>query len=73
MHAEQNAIAKAARKGIPLEGSTFYITLSPCPDCCKLMVASGVKRVVYADEYSDLSGLDFLRSNGVEVTKYIEK
>lgn len=51
VHAEQNIIALAARKGIPLEGATVYTTLEPCPHCLKLMVATKIARVVFKDDY----------------------
>lgn len=67
LHAEANAISKVARSTQSCEGSTLYITLSPCKDCSKLIHQSGIKRVVYHQEYKDCSGLDFLRRAGVEV------
>lgn len=50
VHAEQNAIANAARTGVPINGATIYITLPPCLPCARLVVASGIKRVVYPSE-----------------------
>ena len=67
LHAEANAILKVARSTQSCEGATLYITLSPCKDCSKLIHQSGIKRVVYHQEYKDCSGLDFLRKAGVEV------
>ena len=67
LHAEANAILKVARSTQSCEGATLYITLSPCKDCSKLIHQSGIKRVVYHQEYKDDSGLDFLRKAGVEV------
>jgi len=67
LHAEANAISKVARSTQSCEGATLYITLSPCKDCSKLIHQSGIKRVVYHQEYKDNSGLDFLRKAGVEV------
>ena len=67
LHAEANAISKVARSTQSCEGATLYITLSPCKDCSKLIHQSGIKRVVYNEEYKDCSGLDFLRKAGVEV------
>ena len=67
LHAEANAISKVARSTQSCEGATLYITLSPCKDCSKLIHQSGIKRVVYNQEYKDCSGLDFLRKAGVEV------
>jgi dCMP deaminase len=70
LHGEANAILKCARHGHSCDGSTLYITLSPCKECSKLILQSGIKRLVYNDEYKDISGLEFLRGAGVEVVKY---
>ena len=67
LHAEANAILKVARSTQTCENATLYITLSPCKDCSKLIHQSGIKRVVYHNEYKDTSGVDFLRKAGVEV------
>lgn len=69
IHAESNAIIKAARSGLPTDGSTLYLTMSPCVDCSKLILQSGIKRVVYLTPYKDLSGVDFLR-NFIEIQQY---
>jgi dCMP deaminase len=61
LHAESNAILKAAKSGVSTDNSTLYITLSPCIDCAKLILQSGIKRVVYSEEYKDVSGIEFLR------------
>ena len=66
LHAEANAILKVARSTQSCEGATLYITLSPCKECSKLIHQSGIKRVVYLNEYKDTSGVDFLRKAGVE-------
>ena len=60
LHAEANAITKLARSINSAEGATLYITLSPCRDCAKLILQSGISRVVYKTAYKDTSGLDFL-------------
>ena len=52
VHAEQNAICQAAFFGHALEGSTIYITLSPCLTCAKLIINSGIKEVVYGGDYA---------------------
>jgi dCMP deaminase len=69
LHAESNALAKVAKSTQSCDGATLYITLSPCRDCSKLILQSGIKRVVYSEEYRDLDGLEFLRRAGVEVKK----
>jgi dCMP deaminase len=60
LHAEANAITKLARSINSAEGATLYITLSPCRDCAKLILQSGISRVVYKKAYKDKSGLVFI-------------
>ncbi len=67
LHAEANAILKVARSTNDCSGATLFITLSPCKDCSKLVLQAGIKRVVYMMEYKDTTGVEFLRSAGVEV------
>jgi dCMP deaminase len=67
LHAEANAILKVASTTQSCEGATLYLTMSPCRECSKLIHQAGIRRVVYASEYKDLSGVDFLRKAGVEV------
>jgi|TARA_Y100000992_G_scaffold78125_1_gene49518 dCMP deaminase len=67
LHAEANAIMKVAASTQSTNGATLYITLSPCKECSKLIHQSGIKRVVYSEEYKDTSGLDFLKKAGVEL------
>lgn len=66
LHAEANAISKVARSGNSSEGSTLYITASPCLECSKLIIQAGIKRVVYNDLYRIQDGLDVLRRAGIE-------
>ena len=67
LHAEANAILKVANSTQSSSGSTLYVTLSPCKECSKLIYQSGIKRVVYINEYKDRTGLDFLINSGVQV------
>lgn len=67
LHAETNAIAFAARAGVAVEGCTMYCTMSPCINCAKVIVNSGIKKLVYMEEYRDTSGLDLLKSAGITV------
>ena len=67
LHAEANAILKVASTTQSCEGATLYLTMSPCRECSKLIHQAGIRRVVYATEYKDLSGVEFLRKAGVEV------
>ena len=69
IHAETNAILKCAKNGISCDGGTLYVTLSPCRDCSKLIVQSGIKRLVYKEVYRDGAGLDFLQNAGITVNK----
>jgi dCMP deaminase len=61
IHAECNAILKAAKNGNSVNDSTIYLSLSPCLDCSKLILQSGIKRVVYLTAYRNLEGVDFLK------------
>lgn len=67
LHAEANAILKVAKSTHNCQEGTLYMTLSPCKECSKLVVQSGITRVVYADAYKDLSGVNFLKEAGVEI------
>ncbi len=67
LHAEANAILKLARSTQSAHDATLYITLSPCKECSKLILQSGISRLVYVDAYSDDQGLSFLKSHGVEI------
>ncbi|QOR74854.1 dCMP deaminase family protein [Cruoricaptor ignavus] len=67
LHAEANAILKLAKSTQSAEGATLYLTLSPCRECSKLVLQAGIRRLVYIDDYSDRSGIAFLKDRGVEV------
>ena len=67
LHAEANAITKLARSGNNSDGSTLYVTASPCIECAKLIIQSKIKRVVYGEEYRLTDGVDLLRRAGIEV------
>ncbi|MBQ6254660.1 MAG: dCMP deaminase family protein [Bacteroidales bacterium] len=69
LHAEANAITKVAKSGNSSQGATLYVTASPCLECSKLIIQSGIKRVVYRDEYRLTDGVDLLRRAGIEVEK----
>lgn len=69
LHAEANAITKIARSHNSSEGATLYVTTSPCIECAKLIIQSGIVRVVYANEYHVTDGVDLLVRAGVEVLK----
>jgi dCMP deaminase len=67
LHAEANAILKVASSTQSAKNATLYITLSPCPQCSKLIHQAGIKRVVYANAYKDDAGLKFLEKAGIEI------
>ena len=69
IHAEMGAILKAAKTGNSVDGSTLYLTLSPCLDCSKLILQSGIKKVVYLNVYRNTQGIDFL-SQFIEVEQH---
>ena len=69
LHAEANAITKVAKSGNNSDGSTLYGTSSPCLECSKLIIQSGIRRVVYQEEYRLTDGIDLLRRAGIEVIK----
>lgn len=66
LHAEANAITKVARSHNSSEGSTLYVTASPCVECAKLIIQAGIRRVVYADLYRVTDGVDLLQRAGIE-------
>lgn len=67
LHAESNAISKCAKWNSSTNGATCYVTLSPCVECSKLIIQSGIKKVCYKDLYRNTQGLDFLKQAGIEV------
>ncbi len=67
LHAEANAITKLARSSNNSDGSTIYITASPCIECAKLIIQAGIKRVVYGEKYRLTDGIDLLQRAGIEV------
>jgi dCMP deaminase len=79
LHAEQNTILYASKNNISIEGSTLYITLSPCIACARVIFTTGIKKVYYLHSYADFKGLssdegvDFLKKFGVDVVRYKKK
>ena len=67
LHAEANAITKIARSSNSSNGATMYVTASPCIECAKLIIQSGIKRVVYSEKYRLEDGIDLLKRAHVEV------
>jgi len=72
IHAEMNAIIWAAREGISIDGATIYVTLEPCSDCSKNLIASGIKRIVYDKSYEHTNSdivTKFIKDNNVSIEK----
>jgi len=76
LHAEQNAILYASKNNVAVEGSTLYVTLSPCISCARVIFTVGIKKVFYKHSYAQYKGIavdegvEFLRRFGVEVQQY---
>ena len=73
LHAEANAITKIAKSGNNSDGATLYVTASPCLECAKLIIQSGIRRVVYGQMYRTTDGIDLLERAGIEVDFVEEK
>ncbi len=70
VHAEQNAVADAAKRGVPLEGATAYVTHFPCINCTKILVSAGIATIKYRHDYkNDPVALELLAQAGVSVVK----
>jgi dCMP deaminase len=66
LHAEANAITKVAQSSNSSKGATLYITASPCLECAKLIIQSGIIRVVYGEEYRMSDGIELLQRAGIQ-------
>lgn len=73
LHAEANAILKLAASTQSAKGATLYLTMSPCKDCSKLILQSGIAKVVYMHPYSDNSGISFLENHNIEILQIDEQ
>ena len=73
IHAEANLISQAAKKGIPLEGATMYLTTFPCSICAKAVAISGVRQLVFRGDYSNFEGINYLKRNRVKLIRLEEK
>lgn len=69
LHAEANAITKVAKSSNSSLGATLYVTSAPCIECSKLIIQSGIKRVVFSDDYHSSQGLELLERVGIETVK----
>ena len=70
LHAESNAISKVSKSTFSSDKATLYVTMSPCIECAKLIIQSGIVKVIYKDYYKDISGLELLDRAGVINNKY---
>jgi dCMP deaminase len=70
LHAESNAITKCAKSNESTQGSTMYITLSPCFECSKLIIQSGINKVYYKEQYRDTDGIKLLKKAGIEIYEF---
>jgi dCMP deaminase len=76
LHAEQNTILYAAKNNVSMDGSTLYVTLSPCISCARVIYSVGIRKVYFKNSYAEYKkiasdeGVDFLRKFGVEVIRY---
>lgn len=67
VHSEANALAKLCKSTQSSEGATCYCTISPCFNCSKMLISAGITKVVYSEEYRDLSGVNLLKQAGITV------
>ncbi len=67
LHAEANAITKVAKSSNSSQGATLYVTTSPCIECSKLIIQSGIKRVVFSEKYRQTDGLELLERANVDL------
>lgn len=67
LHAEANAITKVAKSNNSSDGATLYITTSPCMECAKLIIQSGIRRVVFCDNYRSDDGIKLLERAKIEI------
>jgi dCMP deaminase len=72
VHAEQNAVIQAAKLGISVEGATLYCTHQPCSICAKIIINSGIKRVVYDNGYPDEFSMKMFKEANLQIVKYSE-
>lgn len=70
LHAEQNAVIQAAKNGIPIDGSAIYITAQPCIICAKILIASGIQRIIFKGDYPDELSLEMLKESNIEVVRF---
>lgn len=67
LHAESNALSKLAKSTLSSDGATLYTTTSPCFECAKLIIQSGITKVYYNESYRDMGGVELLNKANIEV------
>ena len=72
IHSEVNAILHAARQGVSVKGSTIYVTLAPCSACSAMIAQAGITRVVFKEDYRDMSGVQLLKQHGILVEQIVD-
>jgi dCMP deaminase len=70
VHAEQNALLQAARHGVAIEGADMYTSVQPCVLCTKMIINTGIKRVIYASPYPDSMAMKIAEESGLELIAY---
>ena len=70
LHAEQNAIIQAARHGTNIDGATLYCTTMPCIICTKMIINAGIRKICYAEGYSDDLARAMLQESAIEVEQF---
>lgn len=69
LHAERSHISGAARRGTPLEGTSIFINVFPCADCCRWIIVAGIKEVFFYEGYSAIGGLRSLQAAGIRIVQ----
>ncbi|MHB8126335.1 MAG: deoxycytidylate deaminase [Desulfitobacteriaceae bacterium] len=71
VHAEQNALLQAARHGVAIEGADMYTSVQPCVLCTKMIINTGIRRVIYAKPYPDLMAMDLAKESGLDFINFV--
>ena len=71
LHSEANALTKLAKSTNSSIGATLYVTLSPCIECAKLIIQTGIKKVIFKEKYRIEDGLDLLKKSGIEINQFL--
>ncbi len=70
IHAEMNAVIQCAKFGVPTEGAEIYVTHFPCLQCCKGIIQSGIKSVIYSQDYKNHPyAIELFEQAGVNVAQ----